>query len=54
MSNTSKEKGINKSFGAASRLPTTIRGSGDPLVDMASKPSARMDPLPRSFAADAH
>ena len=32
----------------------TIRGGGDPTKTMASKPLCRMDPPPRSFAADAH
>ena len=32
----------------------TIRGGGNPTLDMASVPRLRMGPPPRSFAADAY
>jgi hypothetical protein len=32
----------------------TIRGGGEPTENMAREPRGRMDPLPRSFAVDAH
>src|SRR5215469_14583803 len=32
----------------------TIRGGGNPIVDMACAPRFRMGPPPRSFAADAY
>ena len=32
----------------------TVRGGGVPTIDMASVPTRRMGPPPRSFAADAH
>jgi hypothetical protein len=32
----------------------TNRGGGEPMPDMAFRPRPRMDPPPRSFAADAH
>ena len=32
----------------------TIRGGGNPRLDMALEPRFRMGPPPRSFAADAH
>ncbi len=34
--------------------PLTSRGGGEPTPDMALVPRSRMDPPPRSFAADAH
>ena len=36
------------------RLQMTIRGDGNPRLDMAIEPRFRMGPPPRSFAADAH
>lgn len=35
-------------------LPMTIRGGGNPILDMACAPRFRMGPPPRSFAADAY
>lgn len=36
------------------RIPTAIRGSGNPIPNMASTPRFRVGPPPRSFAPDAH
>ena len=49
------DKQDNEIGGPYSGLPMTIRGGGDSVVKtMAFKPLCRMDPPPRSFAADAH
>src|SRR5882757_9878883 len=36
------------------RLQMTVRGGGNPRLDMAIEPRVRMGPPPRSFAADAY